>query len=674
MKPLPAEQALTEARRRVAPQGGDGDGTEAFRARLEEWAAFFAPVVLILGIALAGGGFELNDRHIAGLAVWGLVVILLVFGAAGRAVLARPFYWTSGLIGGVALFSAISSLWSGSIELSVTEADRVLVYLGVFLAAFLIAQTDQRRQRFAEGIAIGLIGIALLGILTRLLPHLFGVADGLGSGARLRYPLDYWNANGVACGIGAAMALWISRHSPTAALRWLAVAALPAALLALYLTYSRGGVLALVVACGVLAILSRDRLWLLGTLAIGALGAVPAVLAVQDRRALAENFDTQQAVDQGVAVLAILLAGTALTLILFAGMRRLARREEGLARRAVAISRDRSVLKWVAIGAAVLAIGAAVAAGGRAWDQFSSSDLQAQTQTEDRFDSLSGANRDEFWRVAVEAFEEAPLGGKGAGTYQFAWDLQREIPASVLDAHSLYLEAFAELGLIGGVLVLALVGALLWAGFGAWREARGRQRELYAALLALAVAFAVGAAIDWFWEVAGLGVVFFLAGGALVAGRCAQLVAGRAAANGRGERRRFGLAVAGLALAWITALALVGPLLVDRELDASRAAAARGDFGSAVERANTARSIEPWAATPYVELGLLAQAQGDYVTARERIDEAIEREEDNWVLYYLLARIESEAGNRGAAAAAIGAAQRLNPEEACLEDGFEGCG
>ena len=44
---------------------------------------------------------------------------------------------------GLALLSALSSFWSGSAELSVIEADRALVYLGFFLAAFLIAQTDK---------------------------------------------------------------------------------------------------------------------------------------------------------------------------------------------------------------------------------------------------------------------------------------------------------------------------------------------------------------------------------------------------------------------------------------------------------------------------------------------------------------------------------------------------
>ena len=44
--------------------------------------------------------------------------------------------------------------------------------------------------------------------------------------------------------------------------------------------------------------------------------------------------------------------------------------------------------------------------------------------------------------------------GHGAGTYQFSWDQLRSISIPVHDAHSLYLEAFAELGLIGGLLVL----------------------------------------------------------------------------------------------------------------------------------------------------------------------------------------------------------------------------
>ncbi len=666
---MPAEQALTAARRRSGPSHGPVDGaSNAWRARLEESAALIAPIVLIGGLALAGGGFDLSTRHIAGLGVWLVVVGLLAFGAAARARLGRPFYWASGLILGLALLSAISSLWSGSIELSVAEADRVLVYLGFFLAAFLIAQTDQRRQRFAEGIAIALALIAFAALGSRLLPHVLEVGPGLGSGPRLRYPLGYWNADGLSFGIGIAMLLWLSRRSLTAWLRWAAVASLPPLLLALYLTYSRGGLLSLLVAGGCLLALSHDRLWLLGTLATGALGALPALIALQARSGVADNLAEAATVDQGVTVLALLVAGMALALALFAGLRRLEGRGGGLTGRAVELSRNPAVLKRIALGAALVAIGVAIAVGGRAWSQFSSSDLQFPSEPEKHFGQLSGAGRHEFWRVAIDAFGEKPVLGHGAGTYQFSWDQLRSIPMPVRDAHSLFLQAFAELGLVGGLAVLGLVGVLLWSGFAAWRAARGSQQELYAVLLGAALAFVVGAAIDWFWEIAALGAIFFLASGVLVAGRCAQL------AGGGDGRRRFGLAVAGLAVAWITALALVGPLLVDREIDASQSAAADGNVASAVDHADTARSIEPWAASPYVQLGLLAEFQGDHVTAAGRLSQAIHREDRNWLLYYLRSKIEHEAGDKAGAVADLRRARALNPLESCLQEGWGGCG
>jgi O-antigen ligase len=619
-----------------------------------------APALLILALALAEGGFGLGSRHIAGLAVWLVLVALLALGAASRATIGRPLYWTSGLIGGFALWSAISSLWSGSIELSVIEADRVLVYLGIFLAAFLIAQTDQRRKRFAEGIAIGLALVALIGVAGRLLPDVIQVSNALGAGARMRYPLGYWNANGLVFAIAAALLLWLSRRSSWVSLRWLAVAASPAVLLALYFTFSRGGLLALAVSCGCLIALSHDRLWLLATLAIAALGALPAVLAVQARDSLTLNLNEPATVDQGHTVLLFLAGGIALALLLFGVMRRIEARQGRLTGRAVALSRDRRILAGIGIAAALLVLAAVVAVGGRAWDQFSRSDVAFPNNPQQHFANFSGAGRHDFWRVAGDAFGEEPVLGHGAGTYEFSWQQLRSISQPNRTAHSLYLETFAELGLVGGVLMLGLVGTLLWTGFAAWRAAGGARRETYAALLAAMLAFAVGAAIDWFWEFALLGGVFFLAGGALVAARCAQIAATRDS-EGETKARPFGLAVAGLATAWIVALALVGPLLVDRELNASRVAAETGNFAVAVDDAETARSIEPWAASPYVELGLIAQAQGELPRAAGLLSDAIDREDRNWQLYFLRAGVEEEAGNERAGRADLERARELNP-------------
>ncbi len=670
---MPAQQALTEARKRVGPSYGDGGGADAFRERLEETAAFLAPPALLVPLALTGGGFLVSERHVAGLAVWLLVVILLALGAASRATLAKPFYWAGGLIAALALFSAFSSLWSGSIELSVTEADRVLVYLGVLVAAFLIAQTEQRRQRFGEGIAVAIIAIAVVALGSRLFPHFIAVDEGLGSGARLRFPLGYWNANAVLFALGSALCLWLSRRSLFGALRWIAVGSLPILLVALYVTYSRGGLLALAISCLCLVALSHDRLWLLGALGAGAIGAVPAVLAIQDRTALADNVATPHVVGQGVAVSLYLLAGIVLSLLLFWGLRALERRGGARTGRAVALSRDRRVLGGLAIAAAVVAIGVAIAVGGRAWNQFSNSDYAGPANPSEHFSELNGAGRDEFFRVALHAFGEKPLEGTGAGTYRFSWDRLRHEDITNQVAHSLYLQAFSELGVVGGVLVLAIVLLLLWTGFSAWRRAQGTQRELFAVLFAVSLAFAVVAAIDWFWEIAALGSVFFLAGGVLLAGRCAQL-ARRRAADGAPQQRRFGIAVVGLAVAWITILALVGPLLVEHELESSKESAREGDIAGAVEDANTAKTIEPWAASPYIQLGLLSQAQGDYTGAVSRFDQAIDREDRNWTFYYLRGKAEHEGGNPAAARADLAKARELNPLEPCLAQGWDGCG
>lgn len=668
-----AEQALTEQVLSGPEQGAGFGGSQTWRARLEESAALLAPVVLIGGLALSGGGFDVGPRHVAGLAAWLVVVALILLGTASRAALARPLFWSAGLIGGLSLLSAMSSLWSGSVELSVIEADRVLVYLGFFLAAFLIAQTDKRRQRFAEGLAIALALVALLALASRLLPNLVEVGGSFLTTPRLAYPLGYWNANGAAFGIAVALLLWGSRQAAWSGLRWLSVAALPAVLLALYFTYSRGGLLALLIATGCTIALSRDRLWLLATLAIGAIGTLPAILAVQARRSLADNIANQAAVDQGITVLLILAAGTALALALLAALRWAEQREGRLTGRALELSRNPKLLRGAAVAAAVVAIGVAIAVGGRAWDRFSSSDVQFPNQPEQHFSDFSGAGRHDFFRVAIDGFEEKPVLGVGAGTYEFAWERHRSISLPVHDAHSLYLEAFAELGIVGGLLVLALVAVLLWTGFSAWRTARDPQRERYAVLFAAIVAFAVVAGLDWLWEITALGAVFFLASGVLVAARCAQLASPHDSRLGAGEERHFGLAVGVLAVAWIAAVALIGPLLVDREINASQDAAAAGDIGSAVDHAKTARSIEPFAASPYVQLGLLAESQGDYPTAIEHFTQAIDREDHNWQLYYLRSRVEEEEGDLAAARADLDRARRLNPLERCLR-GKPSCG
>ncbi len=396
---------------------------------------------------------------------------------------------------------------------------------------------------------------------------------------------------------------------------------------------------------------------------------------MQAHTAIAQNANFEGVIGQGVAVLFYLVGGVLLALALYWGLRRLERGGSALTGRALALSRDRRVLRGVAIGAAILALVAAVAVGQRAWDQFTSSDVEFSADPDSRISSLSGSGRDEFFRVALDAFGEKPVLGHGAGTYQFSWFELRDIDVPVHNAHSLYLQAFAELGIVGGLLTLATVLGLLWIGFSAWRGAGGAQRELLAALLAASLAFAVGAAIDWLWQIAALGFVFFLASGALVAARCGQLSRRRATSNGDGRApRRYGLAVAGLAVAWLTALALIGPCWsTARSTRANRrrrAATSSAPSTTPTRRARSSRGQRPHTSSSAcwprrrATTRPRSSASGRRSTARTRTGSSI----------YLRAKAEHEAGNMGAAEADLAKAQQLNPLEACLTKGWDGCG
>ena len=127
----------------------------------------------------------------------------------------------------------------------------------------------------------------MVAVASRLLPDLITIRQPPEWGPRLTYPLGYWNANGTmfAIAVAAAFVGQPPRLGGGAAGVG-AVGVTPVVLLGLYFTYSRGGLLALLVGTVALLALSRDRLWLGATLALGLLAAVPAVLEVQSRSAL----------------------------------------------------------------------------------------------------------------------------------------------------------------------------------------------------------------------------------------------------------------------------------------------------------------------------------------------------------------------------------------------------
>jgi tetratricopeptide (TPR) repeat protein len=107
-------------------------------------------------------------------------------------------------------------------------------------------------------------------------------------------------------------------------------------------------------------------------------------------------------------------------------------------------------------------------------------------------------------------------------------------------------------------------------------------------------------------------------------------------------------------------------LLSDLRLTASREAFDRGDLQAALNAADDAASIEPWAAEPHTQLALVRERSGQIAEARRDISEAIDRAPRDFKLYLLATRLATEAGDKAAAAAYFARAHELNPKDPTL--------
>jgi O-antigen ligase len=116
---------------------------------------------------------------------------------------------------------------------------------------------------------------------------------------------------------------------------------------------------------------------------------------------------------------------------------------------------------------------------------------------------LSGHGRTELWRAAWHEGRNHPLAGGGAGSWPRAYIAETHSLAGPANAHSFYLETFAELGVVGLALVLGFVAIVL---------ARGRAEP---AALAVFAAFALHATADWDWQLPAATLPAIVCAGAL---------------------------------------------------------------------------------------------------------------------------------------------------------------
>ena len=157
-----------------------------------------------------------------------------------------------GALAGLALWALASAAWSAAVAWPVLEAERGLIYVAA-AAALALVVTRERVTALVAGIVAGTTLTALYALGTRLFVD--NSPDALG-GNQLAAPIGYWNALGMLLVFGLLLGAGLALHGPMK-VRVLAGAALVPLAVAVYLTYSRGAILALLV--GLLVLTSTER-------------------------------------------------------------------------------------------------------------------------------------------------------------------------------------------------------------------------------------------------------------------------------------------------------------------------------------------------------------------------------------------------------------------------------
>src|SRR5207248_2734572 len=219
-------------------------------------------------------------------------------------------------------------------------------------------------------------------------------------------------------------------------------------------------------------------------------------------------------------------------------------------------------------------------------------DVKSAGDLRQRLTNPGNNKRIEQWKVGWHGYKASQFHGNGAGTYQNLWYQQRKDRFTIVDAHSLYVEMLAELGIVGFVL---LAGALLAILVTFARGIRGRGRYLYAALFAAGLAWALRAGVDWDWEMPAVTLWLFAAGGAALAKHEREQGA---------ERHPAPPLRASLALACVALAALPAAIAVSQNrIDTAGHALARGDCASATRAARSALDMFSFRPEPYRVLG-----------------------------------------------------------------------
>lgn len=639
-------------------------------------AAFYSGAALVLafagvlGLALADGGYDPVIRNPIGILVWWCLGLGLLFGVLP---LARPSGFA--VAAGVTLVAfvswmALGLIWTESVDGTMADVGRAAVVTGFFFLAVGLSATNGRPV-VVDGVAAAIGAVCLLALGSRFFPDLFsGSGDTAllveASEGRLSFPIDYWNGLAALAAVGIAPTLALATEKGSRLIRSIAAAFIPVLALTVFLTYSRTGILACILAMFIFLALAKRPVQRLATLALGVVGAAVLIGVVGPRPEVADGV-----INAGISGLA---DGTSLVVTLIVtiavGIAQwfLIRFDERLGKYSWEPDRRRLAIgSLVALGLLLVAFFAASgpAKVSDAWHEFESPGA-VQESGASRLSSFGGNNRVQYWRSTLHQLESEPVHGRGSGTFELWSNRSEDTKGFVRDAHSWYLETLGELGAVGGLILLTFVVLLLVGGFIQVLRAPPQIRGRAAAALAGVVAFLATAALDWTWELAVVPAAAVLLAGALLAPARSK--------SGELVSRPFP-PVARYVTAAIAVLAIVAiwlPYTTSYLMEESRDAASRGDRQTAYQAAVRASEIPPKGMAPLLQQALLLRENGESVIALEKATEATKAEPTNWRPWFVRSYLQAQLGLEAESRESFEEARSLNPHSSLLVNGYPG--
>lgn len=631
--------------------GQDYDWRDYFRMAL-----LAGGLVVVLYYAFSAGGYFVVKRGYGELALLYLVVLGLLFGVRVGGRPPRMGLLELGFFGGYTLWMLLSVTWSYIPAASFDEFIRACLYLAGY-GLFYMYMARREWLAWMGHLFIVIVFIVALdsafgkiGILDH--PDLFQTN-------RLSYPLTYWNTMGLMMIMAFPLALRVLADKATSVVvRCLYAPSIVLFITVLFFTFSRAGLLLLMLVFGLYLLVTVQRLRAVLQAAIAAGWSLLIIgfcyLFLPTMVQLIPNPDETEGKLFGVLLLIVLL----LAIVPQIPIRLLERRvslTQAAARKAGFALAGLLVVMLLAGSVIFFAQQGNPVTWVRNQFEVISEPEPNVKGAEERLLSLQSERYKEY-EVSVGVLADNPLKGTGGGTWSVHWYRERPREIQVKDGHSWFFETAAELGLVGAILVLGFIITFFVRCIRDLRFlAKNRQREIYGAFFAACAAFLIHAMIDWDWEMAVITLTFFMfAGGLLRYGVIARSEAaaasrresppeGESSAKDSGKGRLRGL------LSWnwligvlcvIIMIATVFPLLARNRIESAKKLAGEGgDLVTMENQARLAHRLNPLDGEALVLMAGAAQTRGDYDAAESLILQAIDLESHNDKLYRDLTRL-----------------------------------